>query len=78
LRRSVVDFEHAGAEIGKRISQRERVKTRTQHHDLTHAARNAICHRVLRKPAARGDRQAHRLERRVGRHIIQGDGCLLI
>jgi hypothetical protein len=78
LRRSVIDFEYANSEIGIGISQRERVKTRTKYHDLTHTDRDAICHRILRKPAARGYEQAHWPERFVGRHFAEGGPCLLI
>ena len=76
--RSVIDFEYTDAEIGKRISQRERVKACTQHYDLARAGRNAICHRILGKPAARGDEQAPWPEQFIGRQLIQGGGCLVI
>src|SRR6185437_11900608 len=71
LCRRMVNLEHPNALIAMRVTQRERVQSRAEDHDLTHTAGNARGKRILGKPAARRDKQAPRPQRVVGRDFVQ-------
>ena len=69
LRGRIIDFEYADILIG--IAQREGIEAGAEHDDLAHAARDTDRQRIFRKPAARGDEQPHRPQRRIGGDLVE-------
>jgi hypothetical protein len=74
----MVDLEYADTLASVRIAQRERVESRTHHHNLARAACDTSRQSILGKPAARRDKEPHRPLRGIGRRFVEvGPGFII-